>query len=122
MVVFEACVNLSPFLALDRSFPEALQWAQKQLTQAGLRPVQTFDLNTARAGAHDCYCLHHETQLCDCQMVVVLVYGNAMEPVTLIVHGNNGQTWLSIAEAAQSGANPVLTTAIRQALDGNATK
>jgi hypothetical protein len=33
-------------------------------------------------------------------MIVLLVYGGAPEPETLILHGNNGQTWISIADFA----------------------
>ncbi len=122
MGALEARVNLSPFRSVDRSCSDALEWTQKQLTQVGLRPIQTFDLNTARAGAHDCGCPHHGTEQCDCQMVVLLVYGNSMEPVTLILHGNNGQTWLSIVEASQSRADTRLTAVIHQALRGDDAK
>jgi hypothetical protein len=82
-----------------------------------LRPVQTFDLHAARAGMHDCPCPHHGTDECDCQMVVVLVYGKTDQPVTLILHGNDRQTWLSVADSLHQRSDPKLSAEIRVALE-----
>src|SRR6266540_6086053 len=89
---------LSPFLSIDSSCDQALQITKTKLAQAGLRAVQTFNLNTARLGLHNCSCPNHGTEACDCQMIVLLIYGNVAEPATLILHGNDGKTWISIAE------------------------
>ena len=110
-------MNISPFLSINHPCDEALQWARKQLVQADLRPIQTFDLHTARLAMHDCSCPNHGTEECDCQMVVLLVYGKAAEPATLILHGNNGQTWVSIANDPQQRANVKLAHSIQQALE-----
>ncbi len=111
-------MNISPFLSVDRPCDEASQWTKKQLLQADLRPIQTFDLHTARIGLHDYPCPNHGTNECDCQMVVLLVYGNASEPVTLILHGNDGQTWLSIVEIPNQKINPQIMIDIKNALEG----
>ena len=110
-------MNISPFLSVNHSCDEALPWTKKQLLQAGLRPIQTFDLHTARVGLHDCPCPHHGTNECDCQMVVLLVYGKAAEPATLILHGTDGQTWISIANNPRQRPDVKLITAIQQALE-----
>lgn len=110
-------MSFSPFLSVNQPCGEALQWANQQLRKAGLRPMQTFDLHAARIGLQDCPCPHHGTEDCDCQMVVLLVYGRSAEPATLILHGNNGQTWLSFAESARAGSDPKLSAAIQKALD-----
>jgi len=110
-------MNTSPFLSANHSCDDALQWTRKQL--------QTFDLHNARVGLHDCPCPNHGTDECDCQMVVLLVYGTASDvstpldtsPVTLILHGNNGQTWLSIVDDPRQEAETKLLAAIRQALE-----
>jgi hypothetical protein len=117
MGLFEAHMITSPFFSINHSNDEALQWTKKQLLQAGLRPIQTFDLHAARAGSHDCPCPNHGTDECDCQMVILLVYGNANEPVTLILHGNDGKTWVSIADNPQQRANSKLLAVIQQAFD-----
>jgi hypothetical protein len=107
-------MNMSPFLTLSWTCEQTLPWVTQQLHQAGLRSVQTFDLHTARAASHDCECPHHGTDQCDCQMVVLLVYGKVEEPVTLILHGNDGTTWLSIVAPVKP--NHELDQQIRQAL------
>ena len=110
-------MNTSPSLSVNQPCNEALQWTKKQLLQADLRTVQTFDLHTARVGLHGCPCPNHGTNDCDCQMVVLLVYGKNAEPVTLILHGNNGQTWVSIANDPQQRADAELIQSIQQALE-----
>ena len=89
-------MSVAPFLIVEQNCDTALQWANQQLAGAGLRTVRTFDLQDARTGSHDCSCPHHGTDECDCQMVVLLVYGNDKEPETLILHGSDGKTWLSL--------------------------
>jgi hypothetical protein len=109
-------MNISPFLSVGHSCDETLQWARKQLSQAHLHAVQTFDLNAARLGLPDCSCPSHGTGACDCQMVVLLVYGTAQEPVTLILHGSDGQTWLSMVDG-QGQADSKLRNTIQQTLE-----
>jgi hypothetical protein len=50
-------------------------------------------------------------------MVVLLVYGEASEPITLMLHGNDGQTWFSFAEDPSQRFDNQLTAAIQQALE-----
>jgi hypothetical protein len=107
-------MNISPFLSISQSCDKALQLVKKQLLQAELRPIQTFDLHTARLAMHDCPCPNHGTDECDCQLVVLLVYGKDTGPAALVLHGNNGQTWLSLS--AES-ADKKLNTLIQQALE-----
>jgi hypothetical protein len=124
-IYHEARMNISPFLSISHSCDEVLQWATEQLSQAGLRPVQTFDLHTARLALHDCPCPNHGTEECDCQMVFVLVYGKAEDistplktgPVTLILHGNDSQTWVSISEGPHQRSDTKLSTEIKHALE-----
>jgi hypothetical protein len=115
----EALMNISPFLSVNQSCDEVLHWTQARLSQAGLRAVQTFDLHAARAGLHDCSCPNHGTEDCDCQMVVLLVYGKAEAPATLLLHGNDGQTWLSIADEPRQRADLKLLAGIRGALEAS---
>jgi len=111
-------MNISPFLSVNHSCDRALQWTKEKLSQAGLRPVQTFDLHAARVALHDCPCPNHGTNECDCQMVVVLVYGDTVEPATLILHGNDGKTWISIADAPNQKTNTKTAITIRNFLEG----
>lgn len=108
--------TLSPFLSVDSSCDQALQMTKNLLSQAGLSAVQTFNLNTARLAVHQCSCPNHGIDACDCQMIVLLVYGNLAEPATVILHGNDGKTWISIADTALQTVDIKLISKIRQAL------
>ena len=113
-------MNTFPFLSVNQSCDETLQWAKRQLSQADLRPMQTFDLQTARVALHDCSCPNHGTDACDCQMVVLLVYGKSAEPITLILHGNDGQTWFSISNSPTARSDATLLGEIQKALETKA--
>ena len=112
--------SLSPFFSADGPYNDVLPWLKQQLSGAGLRVMQTFDLRlTTPLRLGDCSCPHHGTEQCDCQMVVLLVYGSAPEPVTLVLHGNDGQTWLSLVDQPSQHADTKIVSAIRQALEFN---
>ncbi len=89
--------TLMPFLAVDQLGAEVQGWVDQQLTAAGFRTVQTFDLQVARLAHSDCTCPHHGTADCDCQLVVLLVYEQDDEPSTLVIHSRDNRTWLSLA-------------------------
>lgn len=108
---------LNPFLTLNSPSDQSLAWLKEQLAAASLRVVQTFDLHSARHGVGDCSCPHHGTEQCDCQLIVLLVYGSGAEPATLILHGNDGQTWLSIVDQPDQRPGQAAIRAIRRALD-----
>ena len=105
------------FLTVDLPCDMALQAAKKKLSQGGLRALQTFDLHTARHTQQDCPCPHHGTADCDCQMVVLMVYGESAEPVPLILHGSDGQTRFSIADDPSQRIDKKLVASIKEALD-----
>jgi len=105
-----------PFLILAQPYDIAIDWVSRQIGRAGLRVVRTFDLHVARHGPANCPCPHHGTERCDCQMVVLLVYGRERQPLSIIAHSYNGQTWFSIVDTPQQRADPRLERAVRQAL------
>ena len=107
---------LSSFLTLNCPCEEALPWSRQSLTQSGWRVLQTFDLHTARHGLEECPCPHHGTSECDCQMFILLVYGEAIEPATLILHGNDGQTWISLIENPNQRTDRKMISGIQEAL------
>jgi hypothetical protein len=106
--------NNSPILTLDQPCDEAVDWLVGKVNQVGLSVMRTFDLQVARGAQVNCPCPHHGTELCDCQMVVLLVYAVDMLPVTLIAHGNNNHTWFSVVDTPQQRADPRIETIIKQ--------
>ena len=112
----------SPFLILEQPCKDAIDWVAKQIEGAGLAVVRTFDLHIARHAHTSCPCPYHGTDQCDCQMVVLLVYGSGgytsseRQPVSVVAHGHNGQTSFSVVDTPQQRADPQLEAAIRLAL------
>jgi hypothetical protein len=110
---------LIPFLALDQTGSQVLALANEKLTAAGFRVVQTFDLQVARLAHAGCPCPHHGTDRCNCQMIVLLVYGGYADPATLVIHGQDGRTWLSFASQTAQREDQHLETSIRRVLNPN---
>lgn len=107
---------LIPYLTFTQPFHEVQAWTTQQLNKIGLHVEQTFDLQVARLPHAGCSCPHHGTERCSCQMVVLLVRFEAGEPVSLILHGNDGQTNLSVINLSGKRSNPTLDATVRRAL------
>ena len=107
---------LLPFLALNQTYEQVQAWASEKLTRSGFRIVRTFDLRTARLAHPDYPCPHHGTDECNCQLIVLLVYGKQDEPATLVIHGQDGKTWLSLATPIEARSSHHLESAVRHLL------
>lgn len=108
--------TLLPFLALNQNRDQAEAWVKEKLTTAGFRVVPTFDLQVARSAHTDCSCPHHGTDECNCQLVVLLVYGKQDDPATLVIHGQDGKTWLSLATPIETRSRQNLESSVRHIL------
>ena len=107
---------LFPFLALSQNHNEAEAWVKEKLARAGFRVVPTFDLQIARSAQHECTCPHHGTDECSCQLVVLLVYGKYPDPATLVMHGQDGKTWISMATPVETGSRQNIESSVRHIL------
>lgn len=108
--------SLSSFLSVNRPWDQALDWLTRSLAREGLCILRTFDLHDARLALGDCTCPKHGTEACDCQMMIVLVYGKGSQPATLVLHGSDGQTWLSLVNTPLQRADASVQSCIEQAL------
>jgi hypothetical protein len=106
----------SAILTLQAESQTAIEQSIRRLEQFGLQVVRSFDLKVARAAHVGCTCPHHGTDQCDCQMVVLLVYGQEGSPVTLVVHGHDGQTRIVLVETPEQRPMPQLVSTIKQAI------
>ncbi|MBI4733089.1 MAG: hypothetical protein HY781_13375 [Chloroflexi bacterium] len=109
-------ISFPPFQVLEQPCEEAIAWVTHRMESLGLRVVNTFDLRIARIAHTDCPCPHHGTDRCDCQLNVLLVYKTGSEPVTLLAHGYDGRTWLSMVNSPQQPADARLEALIRKIL------
>jgi hypothetical protein len=90
----------------------------ENITTAGLRVVKTFDLHAACATLTDNLCPHHLTEPCDCQLVVLQVYGIGTAPVSLILHSHSGRTEVQWDTDPESRASQESRAIILQAMSG----
>jgi hypothetical protein len=103
-------------LTLQSDSLAAIEQSIRRLDAAGLQVVRSFDLKVARAAHVGCTCPHHGTDQCDCQMVVLLVYGQDGPPVTLVVHGHDGQTQIALVDTPEQQSAPQLVHSILHAI------
>ena len=107
---------LLPFLTLEQTCEQTDRWVREKLTYAGLRVVPTFDLQIARLAHPECECPNHGTEQCSCQMVILLVYGKQEDPVTLVIHGHDDKTWISMATPMETRTRQGLESSVRHML------
>ena len=91
-----------PILCIRQPCENAVPLFVEHLQKSGFTVIQTFDLHETRVEVTACTCQNHGTEKCDCQMVVLLVYGKDTQPASLIAHGHTGQTWFSLVESLGS--------------------
>lgn len=103
-------------LVVNRACHEVIPVLQRALRAVELRVEQSFNLRSALAGVPACACPHHGTAHCDCQYNVLLVYGQARMPVSVVVHGHDDRTWIALADCPEGGAVSELVARIMQAL------
>ena len=108
---------LNQLLSVSRPCDQIVNCLKIHLLHNGLKVLQTFELHDVLLGSEFCPCPNHETEKCDCEMVVLLVYGSQPEPVTIVLHGSDGETWVSLADGAEQMSNESTVTAVKRALE-----
>ena len=89
----------APFLIVEQHHNIAIDLVMRQVRSLGFQASMTFYLQNARLAHANCACPHHGTERCDCQLVVILIYGHGPKPATLIAHGHEGKTWFSFVDS-----------------------
>ena len=92
--------NLTTILTLHQPAEKTIAWTMQRLMAYGFQVERTFDLHAARIAQVNCLCPYHGTNDCTCQMVVLLVHRQKAQPVTIVVHGHDDQTCLSLVDLA----------------------
>ena len=111
--------NLTSILTLRQSAKTTVAWTMQRLIAHGFQVERTFDLHAARMAQVDCLCPYHGTNDCTCQMVVLLVHRQEAQPVTIVVHGHDGQTSLSLVEMASQSMNESIIQALLPAMENS---
>ena len=107
----------TPLLKVNKACDDSVLWAFLRFEEAGYQAVRTFDLQAARMSTHfDCPCPHHGTEKCDCQMVVLLVYIGTQDPVTMLIHGSQQESWFYLINTLQQPVEDALGKMIEDVL------
>ena len=105
-----------PLLKLNCTGGEAVTRVTDALNDTGLRVMMSFDSQRTREAATPAACPHHGTADCDCQIVILLVYEADGRPATLLAHGQDDETWISLVVAPGQRPSARLENKIKQAL------
>jgi hypothetical protein len=91
-------IHTSELLTIKANSEVVVEILTGVLKSVGFQVVQSFDLQSAKAAHHGCSCPHHGSALCDCQMVMLILYTKEDEPVRLVAHGNDGITHVGVVD------------------------
>lgn len=94
----------------------ATQAALAALARHRLYVMRSFDLRSALQSQGGCECPHHGTAQCNCQFVVLLVYGEATAPAVVTLHSCDNQAEARIVHDATTIPDPRLADEVRTAL------
>jgi hypothetical protein len=108
--------SASPLVTIKKTGEETIYWTIRQLENAGLRVIRTFDLRESRHSHSDCPCPHHDTEACDCQMSVLLIYHGEQPPASLLIHSFQETTWLYLVDTPEQPVDQNLDLSIREIL------
>ncbi len=108
--------NSSPLMQFNRNCNQVIEESVNRLARSGFTVVESFDLQVARANHSDCTCPQHGTDQCACQLAILLVYEKDALPISLMVHGNQEWTEISIVETPDQKIKPALRAKITAAL------
>ncbi len=90
------------------------------LSHYGLRIVRGFDLQSACASFTDLTCPHHGAYPCDCQLVVLLVYGDDTPPASIVLHSHRGKTDVDLIDSPNNRPGQQLKKTIKLAIENTA--
>ena len=105
-----------PLTRLDCTGDEVITQVKDALDDTGLWVMLSFDSQLTRKTTTTPTCPHHGTAACDCQIVILLVYDAGSRPATLLAHGQDGETWISLVVTPGQRPPARLENKIRQAL------
>ena len=102
--------------SIQKSCDSVVALACNLLGQHGLQVTRSFDLQVARTNQNQCSCPNHGTGSCDCQMIILLIYGIQDVPATLVAHGHDGWTYLSLVDHPGQKISPGSVSIIKDIL------
>lgn len=110
--------SASLFMTIEKPVEDSIGRIIQQLENAGLQVIQTFNLQEARLLHSNCPCPHHDTENCNCQISVLLIYKKDKPPASVLIHSFQEKTWLYLVDTPEQTIDPKLGLLIRGTLTG----
>jgi hypothetical protein len=107
---------MSNSLLLHTDSETAAHMIVANLTEQGHRVLRSFDLQSALTAQPDNICPCHGTTPCNCQFVVLLIYGGIAQPVVVIAHGHDQETRLQLVSNPLVRPDPDLAAQVMAAI------
>lgn len=107
---------MNNMILLNTDSETAAQNVTAILSRQGHRVLRSFDLRSALTAHPESVCPCHGTSPCNCQFVVLLVYGRTTRPVVVIAHGHDQETSLQLVSDPQDRPDPTLTGEVMTAI------
>jgi hypothetical protein len=99
-------------ISLQLPCNEALERLTEALTGVGFQVERSFDLQSARSSMRvpeACPCPDHGTVNCSCQYVVLIINRHEAAPLSVVAHGQENRTHLSLdSSAAAAGIDELV--------------
>ncbi len=106
------------FPPVDLDCQVAASLVTHRIEQLGLRVLRSFDLRAAACvPSPELPCPHHGSRPCNCQMVVLLVYGPEGPPLSLVAHGYDNQTGFYLVDDPAQPADTTTQNLLRRVFD-----
>jgi hypothetical protein len=104
---------------IDLDCNDLVNLLSKRLREQGLYVHRSFDLRSAKEmlrDPKDCQCPNHGTSHCACQYIVLLIGMVNDRPISLIAHGHDGVTILSLDLSPPISVDPNLLLNIQRTI------
>ena len=99
-------MNSTP-ITIEIRCEDAVHRIMEEMEAAGFWVTRSFDLQSAREALiqpDECACPYHGTAECDCQYVILLVHSAEPQPYSVIVHGHDRFTHVSLVNSKSDPA------------------
>ncbi len=91
----------TPLFIVTQNCDQVIDQVSQQLASAGFQSFPTFNLRTTLPADK---CCDTPPELCECQVVILLVYGKEGPPFTLSLYGEKGLTTVAMNDNSSDSA------------------
>ncbi len=104
----------TPLFIVTQTCDQVIDQVSQRLAAAGFQTLPTFNLKTALPAER---CCDSPSELCECQMAILLVYRKDSPPFTLSLYGERGTTTVALNDNSSDAT--MITGLLAGKLDEN---